>query len=50
MDIALRQYGMAGWRAAARAQYRHVLAMNPRNAEAAASWRELLDQGQPDSP
>ncbi len=36
-----RQYQRAGWHEAARVQYRHVLAMNPQNAEAAASLRLL---------
>ena len=36
-----RQYQRAGWHEAARAQYRHVLAMNPRNAEAAAALHQI---------
>jgi spermidine synthase len=38
-----RQYQMAGWHDAARAQYRLVLAMDPQNAEAAAHLHELQD-------
>jgi spermidine synthase len=36
-----RQYQMAGWHDAARAQYRHVLAMDPQNVDAAAYLREI---------
>ena len=36
-----RQYQTAGWRDAARVQYRHVLAMDPQNASAAAYLREI---------
>jgi spermidine synthase len=36
-----RQYQMAGWHEAARAQYRQVLAMDPRNADAATYLREI---------
>jgi spermidine synthase len=35
-----RQYQRAGWHEAARAQYRQVLALNPKHAEAAALLRE----------
>ena len=38
-----RQYEMAGWYHAARAQYRQVLALDPQNAEAAASLREIQE-------
>ena len=36
-----RQYQMAGWHHAARAQYRQVLALDPQNADAAAYLREM---------
>jgi spermidine synthase len=36
-----RQYQMAGWHHAARAQYRQVLALDPRHADAAAYLREM---------
>jgi predicted TPR repeat methyltransferase len=38
-----RQYQQAGWRQAARAQYRQVLALDPENAEAAARLREVTN-------
>jgi tetratricopeptide (TPR) repeat protein len=38
-----RQYEMAGWHDAARAQYRQVLALDPQNAEAEASLRKLQE-------
>lgn len=36
-----REYQRAGWHAAARAQYRQVLALDPQHAEAAATLREI---------
>jgi spermidine synthase len=38
-----RQYQMAGWHDAARAQYRQVLALDPGHAQAAAHLREIPD-------
>jgi len=38
-----RQYQRMGWHAAARAQYRQVLAMDPQNADAATHLREISD-------
>jgi spermidine synthase len=38
-----RQYQIAGWREAARAQYRQVLALNPQNAEAARLLGEVSE-------
>jgi spermidine synthase len=38
-----RQYQRAGWHDAARVQYRHVLAMDAQNADAAAYLREIPD-------